>query len=91
MALSTWLPLEDLAEQLYCSERTIYKLKASNVFVAGTCFYRIGNGQEKGKCIYNLEKCREALLLYTKEGQEKKKGARYRKNMLKDLVSREVK
>ena len=56
MALSTWLPLEDLAEQLYCSERTIYKLKASNVFEAGTCFYRIGNGQEKGKCIYNLEK-----------------------------------
>lgn len=91
MALSTWLPLEDLAVQLYCSERTIYKLKASNVFVAGNCFYRIGNGQEKGKCIYNLEKCRQALLLYTKEGQEKKKGARYRKNMLKDLVSKEAK
>ena len=88
MALSTWLPLEDLAEQLYCSERTIYKLKASNVFEAGTCFYRIGNGQEKGKCIYNLEKCREALLLHTKEGQEKKKGTRYSKKMLKELVSR---
>ena len=61
MVQTTWLPLEDLAKQLFCSERNIYKLKAAGVFQAGTCFYRIGNGQKKGKCIYSLEKCREAL------------------------------
>ena len=47
MVQTTWLPLEDLAKQLFCSERNIYKLKASGVFQAGTCFYRIGNGQKK--------------------------------------------
>ena len=47
MVQFTWLPLEGLAKLLYCSERTIYKLKASGVFQAGTCFYRIGNGQER--------------------------------------------
>ena len=88
MVQFTWLPLEGLAKLLYCSERTIYKLKASGVFQAGTCFYRIGNGQEKGKCIYNLEKCREALLLHTKEGEKKVKGARYSKKLLKEFSSR---
>ena len=91
MTTTNWIELPKLVEFLYCSERTVYKLKKANVFVAGEHFYRVGEGREKGKCIYNLEKCREALLLYTKEGQEKKKGARYRKNMLKDLVNKEAK
>ena len=90
MVQTTWLPLEDLAKQLFCSERNIYKLKASGVIQAGTCFYRIGNGQKKGKCIYSLEKCREALLKHTSE-EKKVKGAKYSKKMLKDLVSKEVK
>ena len=50
----TWLPLKELSEQLYCSQRSIYKLKALGIFKAGTCFYRTGIGQKKGKCIYNF-------------------------------------
>tara|TARA_B100000212_G_C26988115_1_gene369580 strand:+ start:62 stop:208 length:147 start_codon:yes stop_codon:yes gene_type:complete len=46
--------------------------------------------KKKGKCIYSLEKCREALLKHTSE-EKKVKGARYRKNMLKDLVGKEAK
>ena len=87
MVQTTWLPLEDLAKQLFCSERNIYKLKASGVFQAGTCFYPIGYGQKKGKCIYSLEKCREALLKHTSE-EKKVKGARYKKKLIKEFSSR---
>ncbi len=87
MAQFTWLPMEDLSDKLFVSPRTIYKLKASGIFKAGTCFYRIGEGQEKGRCIYCFEKCREALLVHTAKGN-KKKGARYKKNMIEDLARR---
>ena len=86
----TWLPLKELSEQLYCSQRSIYKLKALGIFKPGTCFYRTGIGQKKGKCIYNLEKCREALLKHSEKGK-KIKGAKYSKKMLNDLLSKEVK
>ena len=63
----TWLPIGQLAEHLFCSERTIYQLKTDEVFVPGVHFYYIGNGLVRGKCVYNLQSCREALLERTKE------------------------
>lgn len=90
MADFTWLPMEELSDKLYVSPRTIYKLKASGVIKAGTCFYRIGQGQEKGRCIYCLEECRKALQAHTLDGT-KKKGERYKKGMIKDLLAKEVK
>ena len=72
MADFTWLPMEELSDKLYVSPRTIYKLKASGVIKAGTCFYRIGQGQEKGRCIYCLEECRKALQAHTLDGTKKK-------------------
>ena len=87
MSTQNWIELPRLVESLYCSERTVYKLKKANVFVAGEHFYRVGEGKEKGKCIYGLEQCRQALLKHSLE-DKKIKGARYKKNLLKEFSSR---
>jgi len=83
----TWLPIEELSDKIFVSVRTIYKLKASGVLKAGTCYYRIGEGQERGRCIYCVEECIKALRAHTLQGS-KKKGARYKKSMMRDLVKR---
>ena len=80
MTTTNWIELPKLVEYLYCSERTVYKLKKANVFVAGEHFYRVGEGKEKGKCIYGLEECRKALLNYSAE-DKKVKGARFSKKV----------
>ena len=90
MTTTNWIELPKLVESLYCSERTVYKLKKANVFVAGEHFYRIGEGKEKGKCIYGLEECRKALLKHSAQNK-KPKGERYSRKMMKDLVAKEVK
>ena len=83
----TWLPIDELSDKIFVSERTIYKLKASGVLKAGTCFYRVGEGQERGRCIYCVEECIKALQAHTVEGT-KKKGERYKKRMMRDLATR---
>ena len=90
MTTTNWIELPKLVESLYCSERTVYKLKKANVFVAGEHFYRIGEGREKGKCIYGLEECRKALLKHSADNK-KPKGTQYKKRVMKDLVAKEVK
>ena len=62
-----WLEIQPLAKHLRCSLRMIYKLKADGIFIGGIHFYSIGNGKTRGKCIYNLQSCREALLKKTKD------------------------
>ena len=89
MTTQNWIELPTLIKSLYCSERTVYKLKKANVFVAGEHFYRVGEGRDKGKCIYGLEECRKALLKHSAE-TKKQKRARYKKKMRKDLVAMEV-
>jgi len=74
MTTTNWIELPKLVEYLYWSERTVYKLKKANVFIAGEHFYRIGEGKEKGKCIYGLEECRKALLKHSAE-KKKTKGS----------------
>ena len=88
MNSKNWIELSDLLEQLYLSQRTFYKLKKAGVFIAGEHFYRIGEGMEKGKCIYGLEECRKALLKNSAENSEKVKGARYSKQLLKEYSNR---
>ena len=90
MTTQNWIELPTLIESLYCSERTIYKLKKANVFVAGEHFYRIGEGREKGKCIYGLEECRNALLRNSAENSKKAKGVTYNRKVMKELVAKEV-
>ena len=88
MNTKNWIELSDLLENLYLSERTFYKLKKANVFIAGEHFYRIGEGRQKGKCIYGLEECRKALLKNSAENSKKVKGARYSKQLLKEYSNR---
>ena len=90
MTTQNWIELPTLIKSLYCSERTVYKLKKANVFVAGEHFYRIGEGREKGKCIYGLEECRNALLRNSAENSKKAKGVTYSRKVMKELVAKEV-
>ena len=87
MNSKNWIELSDLLEQLYLSQRTFYKLKKAGVFIAGEHFYRIGEGMEKGKCIYGLEECRKALLKNS-ASNAKVKGERYNKKLIKEYASR---
>ena len=87
MITQNWIELQELVRLLYLSERTIYKHKKNQVFVAGKHFYRVGEGKQKGKCIYGLEECRQALLKHSLE-DKKIKGARYKKKLLKEFSSR---
>ena len=87
MNTKNWIELSDLLEHLYLSERTFYKLKKAGVFIAGEHFYFAGEGRQKGKCIYGLEECRQALLKHSLE-DKKIKGARYKKKLLKEFSSR---
>lgn len=67
MAAGTWLPSDQLAEQLLCSERNVDALRSEGVFKAGEAFYAVGTGKQRGKYIYCLEACRAALLQRTAE------------------------
>ena len=88
MSTKNWIELSDLLSLLYLSERTFYKLKKAGVFIAGEHFYRIGEGRQKGKCIYGLEECRKALLKNSEENTKKAKGARHSKKLLKEFSNR---
>ena len=58
----TWLEIRELAEALYCSVKSVYIYRDKNLFKAGTHYYSVGEGKQRGKHIYNLELCRKALL-----------------------------
>ena len=89
-----WLGIQPLAKHLRCSLRMIYKLKADEVFVPGVHFYSIGNGKTRGKCIYNLQSCRAALLERTKNLQNKKEiqySESYNEAQIKSLIAQRIK
>ena len=62
-----WLEIIDLAEELKCSVKSVYNYREEGTFVPGIHFYTIGKGRVRGKHIYNLQKCRKALVDRTKE------------------------
>ena len=62
-----WLEIDDLAKELICSKKSIYNYREEGTFVPGIHFYTIGKGKIRGKHIYNLQKCRKALVNRTKE------------------------
>ena len=88
-----WLGIQPLAKHLRCSLRMIYKFKADEVFVPGVHFYSIGNGKTRGKCIYNLQSCREALLERTKELAKNKSIQQpeiYKDDQIKQLIGETI-
>ena len=62
-----WLEIIDLAEELKCSVKSVYNYREEGIFVPGIHFYTVGKGKIRGKHIYNLQKCRKALVDRTKE------------------------
>ena len=58
----TWLEIRELAEALFCSVKSVYIYRDKNLFKAGTHYYSVGEGKQRGKHIYNLDLCRKALL-----------------------------
>jgi len=91
---SVWLSIGGLAKELQCSHRSIYQLKADGIFIGGIHFYSIGNGQTRGKCIYNLQACREALLEKTKELAKNKSIQQpeiYKDDQIKQLIEKTIK
>lgn len=72
LAAGTWLPSDQLAEQLLCSERTVDAMRSEGVFKAGEAFYAVGTGKQRGKYVYCLEACRAALLQRTAELEAKR-------------------
>ena len=67
-----WLEIDDLAKELICSKKSIYNYREEGTFVPGIHFYTIGKGKIRGKHIYNLQKCRKALVDRTKEKNSNK-------------------
>ena len=63
----SWLEIDDLAKGLKCSIKSIYNYREEGTFVTEIHFYTIGKGKIRGKHIYNLQKCRKALVDKTKE------------------------
>ncbi len=60
----TWLPGDELAAKLHCSERQLVKYKVSGVFEPGVHYYTVGS---RGRHIHALELCRQTLLDLTKK------------------------
>ena len=90
---SVWLSIGGLAKELQCSHRSIYQLKADGIFIGGIHFYSIGNGKTRGKCIYNLQACREALLEKTKELSKNKSIQQpeiYKDDQIKQLIEKTI-
>ena len=94
MKHQTWLELEKLAEQLCCSDRLIYQMRSEGLLVPGVDFYTLGKGTIRGKHIYCLELCREALLLRTaKKAKQKAKAEQikpaeiYNESHLKEFIN----
>lgn len=84
----TWLTADDLAAQLHCSERQLHQLKADGLFKPGEHYYAIGGGT-RGRHVYALELCRQALLDQTKKQKllaRSKKRATYDKDHLDQLI-----
>ena len=59
---SSWLEIQDIAKALFYSVKSVYIYRDKNLFKAGTHYYSVGEGKQRGKHIYNLELCRKALL-----------------------------
>ena len=70
MSSNTWVEIGSLTEQLLCSSKIIYELKKSGVFQPGVHFYTLGD--LKGKHVYCVELCRQALLEKTADLAKKK-------------------
>ena len=85
---STWLEIRELAEALFCSVKSVYIYRDKNLFKAGTHYYSVGEGKQRGKHIYNLELCRKALLERT--AKESRNNETYDQREIRKIIDRKV-
>jgi len=85
---STWLEIRELADALFCSVKSIYIYRDKNLFKAGTHYYSVGEGKQRGKHIYNLELCRKALLERT--AKDTRLNETYDNKEIKKIIDRKV-
>ena len=65
---------------------SIYRDK--NLFRAGTHYYSVGEGKQRGKHIYNLELCRKALLERT--AKDTRLNETYDEREIRKIIDRKV-
>ena len=85
---STWLEIRELAEALFCSVKSVYIYRDKNLFKAGTHYYSVGEGKQRGKHIYNLELCRKALL--ERIAKESRNNETYDQREIRKIIDRKV-
>ena len=88
MTTYNWLEIDDLAEGLKCSKKSVYNYRDEGIFVAGGHFYSVGNGKLRGKHIYCLELCRKALIERTKKNT--KIVEVYSKTKIKETIDKRI-
>ena len=87
-----WLEIDDLAKGLMCSKKSVYNYRDDGIFVAGVHYYSVGTGKVRGKHIYCLELCRQALIERTKRQQQKiEKAETYSKEEISKRIDRQIK
>ena len=84
----TWLEIRELAEALFCSVKSVYIYRDKNLFKAGTHYYSVGEGKQRGKHIYNLDLCRKALLERT--AKESRINETYDQREIRKIIDRKV-
>ena len=84
----TWLEIRELAEELFCSVKSVYIYRDKNLFKAGTHYYSVGEGKQRGKHIYNLELCRKALL--ERNAKESRNNETYDQREIRKIIDRKV-
>ena len=84
----TWLEIRELAEALFCSVKSVYIYRDKNLFKAGTHYYSVGEGKQRGKHIYNLELCRKALLERT--AKDTRLNATYDEREIRKIIDRKA-
>ena len=88
----SWLEIDDLAKGLMCSKKSVYNYRDDGIFVAGVHYYSVGTGKVRGKHIYCLELCRQALIERTKRQQQKiEKAETYSKEEISKRIDRQIK
>ena len=89
MTTYNWLEIDDLAKGLMCSKKSVYNYRDDGIFVAGVHYYSVGTGKVRGKHIYCLELCRQALIERTKRQQQK--AETYSKEEISKRIDRQIK
>ena len=84
----TWLEIRELAEALFCSVKSVYIYRDKNLFKAGTHYYSVGEGKQRGKHIYNLELFRKALLERT--AKDSRLNETYEDREIRKIIDRKV-